>query len=833
MLSRSGRIARCLFTGIAFAAAQHAGAQTSVEGQWAAPVAWPLVASHAALLPDGRVLVWSDLAGVLPHIWDPAPGNLTTTGSFGTVAGSAQVQAGDGTIVIAGGRDAAGAGLHSAGRFDHVGPIWTQLPFMLEPRNEPALVLTGDARVLALAGDRQPGQTSDIVEYTTIGSITWQSFMMTQALPRTPWTFLLSTGDILVAGPDAQTRRLDIGADAWYGVSTLQAGARDAGSALLVPGAVDRVLAIGGRNPATSSCELLDLQSTTSWSYTGSMARARRHHQATLLADGSVLVTGGTLVNDAADQAVLPAERWSPASGTWTTLASMSVPRRRGAVALLLPDGRVLCAGGGDGTPGSETHADAQVYSPPYLFMGARPTITMAPTAIVYRSGFTLDSPEAADIDRVWLVRAGAAARGFNGDQRAVSLPFTTAPGRLTLSAPADSNVAPPGTYMVFVVNDGGAPSVARLVRLGPGVPVVVPPEITSSAPTSTQVNTQYTYVPAASGSTPLTWSLPSAPAWLAVGPSTGAVAGTPTATGQFSVRLRATNDAGFDEQQWTLDVVSSTSVRTVSPLGTVWRYLKGTTNPPSNWATIGFDDAAWLSGPSGFGFADNDDATVLSDMLNNYTTVFTRHTFNVYNVHTVSKVSVLFEYDDGLAVFLNGTRILARNAPATITNTSIATNSHEATANLTRVDLTDATTRALLVNGANVVAAVGLNRSLSNSDATLKVVFELTGGTATPVDAGAGPLQAAALESAGPNPFTGTARLRFRVVEAGAARLRVYDPAGRLVRTVAAPTLAPGTHDLVWDGTDAGGVAVAPGIYFYRLEAPGLDRSGKWTRAR
>jgi hypothetical protein len=285
----------------------------------------------------------------------------------------------------------------------------------------------------------------------------------------------------------------------------------------------------------------------------------------------------------------------------------------------------------------------------------------------------------------------------------------------------------------------------------------------------------------------------------------------------------------------WTLQVVASTSVRTVTPLGTMWRYFKGTAKPPANWAALRFADGGWLTGPSGFGFGDNDDATVLSDMEDNYTTVFTRATFQVFNVGTVTKVSILHEYDDGLAVYLNGTRIFSRNAPPTIINTSTATSSHEASQNLLRQDFTDAPTRALLVNGDNVIAAVGLNQSLNSSDVTLKVVLELTGGTATPVDAGgeAAVPAAAALESVGPNPFAGATQLRLRVAAPGAAHWRIYDPAGRLVRCITAANLPSGSHALHWDGAGSDGAAVAPGVYFYRLQAPGLERSGKLVRTR
>jgi hypothetical protein len=815
-----------------------AAAQPSQVGQWSGPASWPLVASHAALLADGRVLVWSDQSGVTPHIWDPATESSVPVPAIHTnVIGSTQARLLDGDVAVLGGRDGSGVGIQDAHEYDLATSSWNALPNLLQGRDAGTALTLGDGRLLVLGGDRDVGLPADVPEVAVQGSSWAPLSTAVLALPRTPWAFALSDGTALVAGPDRATRRLVLANQgSWNAVSDLLAGSRSAGTAVLVPGTTDRVLAIGGRNPAVATCEVLDLQTTTSWDYTGSMSRARRHHHATILADGTVLVTGGTLVDDALEHAVLQAERWSTATGTWTALASMTVPRRRGSIALLLPDARVLVAGGGDGSAGSETHPDAEIYAPPYLFAGTRPALAAAPAVVEYGTTFVADTPQAASIAAVWLVRAGSTAGGFGADQRALSLAFTAGSGQLAITAPGGAAAAPPGTWMLFIVNGSGVPSSGKLLWLGSGSPVPIPPDITTTPPTTTLVNAQYTYVPAVTGTPPIAWSLVTAPSWLAVSPGTGAVAGVPTTTGSFVIALRATNAAGSDTQSWTLEVTTGVSVRTVVPLGATWRYFKGTANPPSSWAARVFDDAAWLQGPSGFGFGDNDDATVLSDMVNNYTTVFTRKSFEVYNVHTVSKVSILYEYDDGFAVFLNGMRIFALRAPTTITNTSVATGSHEAGSTLVRRDLTDAATLALLVNGANALAAVGLNSSISSSDLTLKVVLELTGGTDTPVDAAGDPAGAAAAALQGlahPNPFAGATRIAFLLSRPGTARLDVYDAAGRQVRRLQAPGLAPGPQALGWDGRDEAGRPLAPGVYLYRLHAPGVDLRGKIVRAK
>ncbi|MFQ5599687.1 MAG: hypothetical protein ACE5G2_03945, partial [Candidatus Krumholzibacteriia bacterium] len=101
-----------------------AAAQPSVVGQWDGPFSWPFAASHAALLPDGRVLVWSD-PGDLPQIWDPGTGGFTSAASPDTLApGAAQVQLANGDIAVLGGRDGLGNGVVGALRYQAGGNTW-------------------------------------------------------------------------------------------------------------------------------------------------------------------------------------------------------------------------------------------------------------------------------------------------------------------------------------------------------------------------------------------------------------------------------------------------------------------------------------------------------------------------------------------------------------------------------------------------------------------------------------------------------------------------------------------------------------------------------------
>jgi hypothetical protein len=220
--------------------------------------------------------------------------------------------------------------------------------------------------------------------------------------------------------------------------------------------------------PTVATTYVLDMnQSAPAWRQTSSMAFPRTEHNLTMLPDGTVLVTGGSRNSDVANTAaaVLEAEVWSPATETWTVLAAMQTPRMYHSTALLLPDGRVLVAGGGRDFPEVD-QLSAEIFSPPYLFKGPRPAITSAPTGIQYATAFSVATPDSARIASVSLVRLGSVTHAFNENQRFVPITFQATSGGLTVQAPANANLAPPGYYMLFIVDTNGVPSVATMVKL-------------------------------------------------------------------------------------------------------------------------------------------------------------------------------------------------------------------------------------------------------------------------------------------------------------------------------------------------------------------------------
>jgi hypothetical protein len=230
----------------------------------------------------------------------------------------------------------------------------------------------------------------------------------------------------------------------------------------------------GGGCPGSpqATAEIIDLAAAApTWSRTGSMAYPRRHNNLTILPDGKVLVTGGTSACGFTNEsgAVFAAELWDPATGQWTTLASAAVVRVYHSTTALLPDGRVVSTGSGDGG-GATQQLTREMYSPPYLFQGTRPTYDLVSTAMHYGQPFTISTPDAASIAKVTIIRLPSTTHAFDMSQRLNTLAFQAgADGQsLTIQAPAAGRIAPPGPYMLFILNGAGVPSVAQTILLAP-----------------------------------------------------------------------------------------------------------------------------------------------------------------------------------------------------------------------------------------------------------------------------------------------------------------------------------------------------------------------------
>lgn len=258
-----------------------------------------------------------------------------------------------------------------------------------------------------------------------------------------------------------------------------------------------RVMMIGGEGAdglATNTAEIFDFNAEVSLQLGfrdprgGHMTHRRFMSDATLLPDGTVLIINGagSGVADHSHDPVMQAELFDPVTESFSGMASLNRARLYHSSAILLPDARVLVSGNTrHWNPSNEIEdLTVEIFSPPYLFRGARPFISSAPEKMFYQQQYTISTPNSADIKSVVLIRPSSTTHTNNMDQRHIGLPIINrmvaeqpvapgGPSGVIVTAPPNGTVAAPGFYMLFLVNNLGIPSVAKFVHLS----VPPPPE--------------------------------------------------------------------------------------------------------------------------------------------------------------------------------------------------------------------------------------------------------------------------------------------------------------------------------------------------------------------
>jgi hypothetical protein len=451
----------------------------ATSGEWGPVVDWAnVVPLHISLLPSGKVIAWgrneNDNTMGMPRVWDPANGSPTNLPAIHVdtmlfCAGHTLMP--DGRLMVSGGHKADDRGIKVTNFFSADG-AWAGpgTPSMAYGRWYPTTTVLGDGRVLTMGGRDENGATVTIPElWNGTGWIELPG-AGTVHIPYYPRNFVAPDGRIFYAGEQVMSRWFSVsGSGSWSnGPSHIWQFNRDYGTAAMYePGKI--LVAGGGGNTAwvsqapgqpmsptpTATAEKIDLLATSpTWQSAGSMSAPRRHLNATILPDGQVLITGGSrggkFVDASAANAVRAAEVWNPVTGQWTTLASASKVRVYHSVSLLMPDGKVLHGASGyalDSNTGQEIPAERnhEMFSPPYLFKGTRPTITSAPSSVGYGETITIATPNAAQITEVRWIRLGSVTHAIDMSQRANKLAFTKTATGVEVTAPANGNLAPPG----------------------------------------------------------------------------------------------------------------------------------------------------------------------------------------------------------------------------------------------------------------------------------------------------------------------------------------------------------------------------------------------------
>jgi len=496
--------------------------QVSVQGQWTTlPYQMPINPVHAALMRNGNVLIVSGSGNYPPNlasniltaaVWNPVTGTITTQSLGWDMFCNGMVVLPDGRPFINGGTIQYDPffGEPRNAVFDPNTNTFTDVQPMAHGRWYPTPTVLGDGRVLTFSGLDEKGNTNSTTEIYTPGTGWSGATAAGWTPPLYPRMHVLPNGKVFYSGSGPTSQIFDPVAGSWRSSAvTKYGGNRTFGSSVLLPltpanGYTPKVFIMGGgQSGSTATTELIDLSvATPAWTFGPSMSQPRIEMNAVMLPNGKVLALGGSYNDEDTATASLNADLYDPVSNVFTSAGANAFPRLYHSVALLLPDASVMFAGGNPVRGSYEPHIE--IYKPAYLFdssgaAAVRPTITSSPnTAVFYGNTFNVQTPDAASISQVVLVRPGSPTHAFDQEQRLVGLSFTAGAGSLTVTAPPSGNIAPPGYYMLFLLNSSGVPSVASFIQVlaNPATPSSIQFVQGNTGPSSLQPSNSSVAVP-------------------------------------------------------------------------------------------------------------------------------------------------------------------------------------------------------------------------------------------------------------------------------------------------------------------------------------------------
>ena len=486
--------------GVTCAFAPAAAAQDPGQvGSWSALQTYPVVPVSMGVMPDGKIVAWDQANqapsfGPVPNngaamVLDPATGNVTRSNNVAPRSTFCSLIASlpDGRIaVIGGGVDSGGGATTEIQIYDGDSKTFSVAGQMNYKRWYPGGTLDRDGNPIIAGGSNRGIER--------INQLTGASAMLETTFPNNWYPDLIRTqdgrfviedvGDNAVQGPG---RFLLNGTSLSTISDSSNLQARRRGIRTLI-GPHTMFYNSGG----TSTDSLVIDASGANPTYTKVANSQFRHMtgQAVTLPSGDVLAVGGNSSgDDTKGTPVMTPELYSVATNTWASMANIARRRTYHSVAALLPDGRVWSAGS---SFDEVQEPNGQFFSPPYLYrkdgsgqFASRPAATDAPASVAAGQSFSVATNDPTNIAYASFIRMAGTTHQVNAGQAFVKLNVTPTTGRVSMTAPSIDQ-APPGYYMVFLVDSQGVPSVAPVVRLDKTAGATPEPRVTQSSQAST-----------------------------------------------------------------------------------------------------------------------------------------------------------------------------------------------------------------------------------------------------------------------------------------------------------------------------------------------------------
>ena len=470
------------------------GAAANITGVFGPAVTWPIIPIHVVLLPDGRVMNYGTNAlgqqgaQLIYDVWDPSMGtgtnahlvlpNTTHTDLFcgaQSVMLSGKVLTSGGDLTVSGVRNSAN---NNTTIFSPTANTLTENTPMTYARWYGSLVSLPNGQ-LAIFGGRQnvgplsPAEPATTPELYHPGPNAWKPLTgatSTAAFGSGQWyyprSYVAPGGNVFVLAPSGSM----------FLVSTAHAGSITRSTVTAPPGDVDLPTIPFAPGMALSvrmnqQVVVIDYRTPTPVvTPTSNIDQVRYWASGTILADGKVLITGGSQIANTLTGVAYRAQIWDPGTGAWTAGATATKPRLYHSNSMLLPDATVLTGGGG--APGPVNNLNSELYYPPYLYAtngtpAVRPVIS-ATASTLLNPGDTVNITVGPTdiISRLTFVRTGSATHSNNSDQRFIALSFAQEGENVTAVLPRDTTTLLPGFYMLFAFNDAGVPSVAKIFNV-------------------------------------------------------------------------------------------------------------------------------------------------------------------------------------------------------------------------------------------------------------------------------------------------------------------------------------------------------------------------------